>query len=56
MTQHLELDQKLFEEFLEFFNNRVPDPNMYPHQYEFMIKSFLFHKKYQIKESDQNGK
>lgn len=33
-------------EFLQYFNNKVPDPDNYPKSFEFYVKMFKFAKGY----------
>lgn len=33
-------------EFLDYFNNKVPNPEMYPRTFEFYVKMFKFIKGY----------
>ncbi len=41
-------DEKNLEilEFLEYFNNKIPNPEMYPKSFEFYVKMFKFAKGY----------
>lgn len=34
-------EEKLYKDFLEYFDGKVPNPQQYPIQYEFYIKTYL---------------
>lgn len=44
-NNYSELTEELYQEFLEFYNSKVPNPEQNPIQFEFLIKIFLHYKK-----------
>lgn len=36
-----DLTDELWQEFSERYKGRIPNPEQYPRQYEFLVKSFL---------------
>lgn len=40
----LEYNEELHKEFLEYCENKYPNPDQNPKQFEFLLKSFKFHK------------
>lgn len=40
------MENKEFEEFLKFMEGKVPNPNQYPQQFEFAVRTYLFCKNY----------
>lgn len=44
-------DKEMFEEMVEFYgSDKIPNPDHYPKQFEFLTRSFEYYKKTQNKE------
>lgn len=39
-------DELEFQDFLEYFDNKIPNPEQYPKQFEYYVKMYKFHKGY----------
>lgn len=48
-----ELNEDLVEQFMDHFGREnIPNPKQYPRQFDFLIKSFLYHKEMKEKKNE----
>lgn len=46
IPKELTPEEQEFQNFLEYFDNKIPNPEQYPKQFEYCVKMYKFHKGY----------
>jgi hypothetical protein len=51
-----EIDETVYAEFMDYYQHtQLPNPEHYPKQFQFLIDSFLHHKKMKDMKNDQSN-
>jgi hypothetical protein len=45
LKNYLELNDEVYKEFVEYYSDKLPNPEQYPIRFKFLIESFLHYRR-----------